>query len=137
MRVHRSSQLVRSRLELHGHTSLRNQLGRVWSNNVYAQNLVVLFLGDDLYETFFLTQNARLARRGERKSSDLNVVTHFLRLRFSQSDGRDFRITVSAVRHEPQVDRTHVLPPGHMLDRDDAFLRSEVGQQRRGHYIAD
>src|SRR5690349_6860350 len=137
MRVHRSAQLIRSRLELHRHTSLSDQLGRVWSNDVHAQNLVVLLLADDLHKALFLTDDAGLARSGERKLSDLNVVTHLLRLRLSEPDRSDFRIAVSTVGNEAQVDRTHVLLAGYVFDCNDAFFRSEVGQQRRGHYVAD
>src|SRR5512132_3711768 len=103
----------------------------MWPNDVHAQNLVVLLLTDDLYETFLLADDARLARRRERKLPDFHIVALLLCSCFSEPDGTDFRIAVSAVRHEPQIDRPHVFPAREMLDGDDSFLRSEVGQQRR------
>ena len=49
----------------------------------------------------------------------------------------DFRIAISAIWHETQVDRPHVFLTREMLDRNDSFFRGKMGQQRRGHYIAD
>jgi hypothetical protein len=34
----------------------------VWTNDVHAQNLVVLLFADDLYKAFFLADDARLTR---------------------------------------------------------------------------
>src|SRR5256885_2085817 len=86
MRVHCSPELLGSRFELHRHASLRDQLGRMWSNDMNAQNLVVLLLADDLDEALFLTDYARFARCGEWKSSYFNVVTLLFRFRLGQPD---------------------------------------------------
>ena len=61
VRVHRAAQFVGGRFELHGHACFGDQLGRMWTNDVYAQNFVVLLFADDFYETFFLTDDASLA----------------------------------------------------------------------------
>ena len=61
VRVHRATQFIGSRLELHRHTRFGNQLRRVWPDDVYAQDLVVLLLTDNLYKSFFFAEYARLA----------------------------------------------------------------------------
>src|SRR2546430_1081701 len=67
MRVHRVAQLFGRRLELHGDASFGNQFSRVRTDDVYAQDLVVLRFADDLYKAFFFTEDARLARSTEGK----------------------------------------------------------------------
>src|SRR5215213_8557749 len=107
----------------------------MWSNDVYTQNLVVLLLTNNLYKPFFLADDARLARSRERKPPYLDVVALLLCSRFGESDRTDFRIAVSAVWHQAQIDRPYILLSRKMLHRDDSFFRSEVGQQRRWHNI--
>src|SRR5215213_2795588 len=136
VRVHRSSELVCGRFELHRYARFGDQFGRMWTNDVHAQNLVVLLLTDDFYKPFFLADDARLAGSGERKPSYLHIIALLLRSRFSEPNGTDFRIAVSAVWHETQIDRPYVLLPREMLDGDDPLFRSEVGQQRRRHNVA-
>src|SRR5215208_3432699 len=75
MRVHRSSEFVRRRLQLHGNASFRDQFRRMWANDVHAQNLIVLLLTDDLYKAFFLADDAGLAGSGERKPPYLHVIS--------------------------------------------------------------
>ncbi len=86
MRMHRAAQLFSRRLQLHGYTSFSNQFGRVWSNDMHAQDLVILLFGDDLYKAFFLAENARLAGGRKRKLANLDVVALLLRFRFSQTN---------------------------------------------------
>src|SRR5215510_9966056 len=109
----------------------------MWTNDVDAENLVVLLLSNDLNETLFLAEYARFAGSRERKLPDLYVVSLFLCLGFSQTDGSDFRIAISAVRNESQVDWSHVSLAGKMFDSHDSFFGRQVGQQRSWYNITD
>ena len=104
---------------------------------MHAENLVVLRLAHDLHKAFFLTENARLSGCGKRKLADLNVIARLARLGFRQTYRGDFGIAVSAIGYQPQVDGPDVLLSSHVLNSDDTFFRSKVGQQRRRHDVAD
>ena len=53
----RPHQIFHGGLEFYRGYSLGDQFGRLRSNNVYAQNLTVISIGDDLDETLVLADN--------------------------------------------------------------------------------
>src|SRR5258705_8134095 len=79
MSMHGSTQFVCSRFQLHSDTGLRDQFGSVWTNDVDAENLIVLLLRYDLHKALFFAQNACLARSREGKLSNLDVITQLSR----------------------------------------------------------
>src|SRR5688572_1962761 len=98
----------------------------MWANDVHAEYLVVLLFADHFDETLFFAEYARLTRSGERKLADLHVVSLLLRLGFSQSHRRHFRIAVGAIWHQPEIDGPYVFLPGHMFNSHDALFGSKV-----------
>src|SRR2546423_2503978 len=100
---------------------LVDYLGRVRADDVYAEKLVVARLAHDLDEALLFAEYARLARSGERKLRGLHVVAQLLRLRFGESDRRDFRIAVCARRHVAQIYRMSFLSRNLLDDEDSLF----------------
>src|SRR5581483_3026972 len=116
--------------------SLHDQLRRLRSDDVNAEELVVLRIDDVLHEAVRFADDLRLRIRGEGELADLDVVAALLRLLLRETDGSDFGIGVCAVRHVVVVDRTdgHALD---VLDCENAFGGRAVGEGRRRHDVAD
>src|ERR1039458_4755984 len=58
----------------HGGDRFRDQLESLRPDDVYAQNLTVLLLGDYLNEALVVSQNRRAAIAREREAPDLHLV---------------------------------------------------------------
>ena len=92
---------------------------------MHAENLVVLFLGDDLHETVGLAGHAGARQRAEREIPDAHVMPLRLRLGFRQPDAADFRFGIGAARHVVVVDRLDLVARD-ALREHDAFHRRDV-----------
>ena len=86
MRVNRRGHIVKRRLQAHCRDRPRNDFGRERPNRVNAQNLAVLFLGDNFDKAFVLAEDRRFAIAEEGKFSDFYLVAGFARLFFGQAD---------------------------------------------------
>jgi len=79
-------QLFRGAFHLQRHHGLGNQLRRVRPDNVYAQNLSILGVGNNFDEAFVLAHDAGARVGSEGELANLDVVTLFLGLGFGQTD---------------------------------------------------
>src|SRR5258706_15619660 len=84
---------------LHRKRWLSKQLGRRWSNDMHAENLAVLGIGNELHETALLTQNAGFRITHEIKLADLHFKPTFFRFLFAQSRPSDRWIRIDARRN--------------------------------------
>ena len=78
MRVGRAADLPRRRLELEGERRLGDEVGRVRPDDVDAERVVGVGVGDDLGEALVLAADDRLGDRLERDLADLDVVARLL-----------------------------------------------------------
>src|SRR5581483_3479437 len=136
VRVHNVAEFFGGRLQADGDAGLGQQVGRVWTDDVNAQDFVVLCVGDDFYEAVRLAEDFRLAERREGELADLDFIALLLRLRFGVTDAADLGEAVSAVRHVQVIDRARILP-GDVFRRQTAFLRGDVGEPRGWDHVAD
>src|ERR1700755_2534353 len=101
-----------------------------------AEDLVIFFLGDDLYKAFGFADYARFARGRERELAGLDVIAGLFGLGFGQADTGHFRVAIGAVRHEVLFDRLDLFP-GNFLNYQTAFFRSQVRQPGGVDHVAD
>src|SRR5271166_1786434 len=124
--------MLRGALQLESDYRLSNQLGRVGPDDVDAQDLAVLLIGDDLDEAVVRAHDAGARVGGERELADLYVVPQFLRLGFRQAHAADLGMAVSRVGNAQLVDGLHRLA-GNVRHGNDAFHRARVRQLRKAH----
>ena len=122
-------------LELHRHHGLGDQLGRLRSDDVNAQNLIGLGIGQDLDHPGGVTHCARAAVRHEREGSRLVASALGLELLFRLPDPRDFRRGVDHPRHGVEVD-VRVLT-GDAFGHRHTFLFGLVRQHRPTNHVAN
>lgn len=96
MGVNRAHDRLGSRLVRERQPTLGDQFGDARTNHVDAEDLIVLFVGDNLDEPLPLPKDGRLAVAGEREFANLHVVPLLTRLRFGQPDAGDLRVAVGA-----------------------------------------
>ena len=68
--------------------------------------------------------------------ADLYIVTGFLRFCFGQADAGDLGVAVGAVRNEVLLDQFDLFA-GDLLNDENAFLRSEVGEPSGVDHVAN
>ena len=96
--VDREVELLHGQPVLDGEGRLRDQVGRPRADDVRAQELARLRVGEDLRVSLRLAERQRATRRGEREAADLDRDPLLLGLLLAQADVRDFRVGVDAVR---------------------------------------
>src|ERR1017187_10759853 len=79
------------------------------TNNMRAQNLIVLRADDELDETFGLTHSAGFAERSERELADLVGDTGFFCRRLGHAGACDLRLAISATGYVVVIERVRVL----------------------------
>src|SRR6516164_9255756 len=96
---------------------------------MYAKNLAILGITDDLYETFVLADDAgaRVCREGE--LAHLYVVTGLFGFGLAQANAANFRMTIRRIGNAIHVDRLHRLACN-VRDRNDTFHRARMRQLR-------
>src|ERR1051326_2450036 len=109
---------------------------RARSDDVHAEDLVVFLVGDVLHEADGLAEDLRLRVRGEGELAGLDVVAALLRLLLRQPHRRHLGVRVRAVRHVVVIERTH-FEALHVLDREDALGRGDVGERGGRDDVAD
>src|SRR5579863_9373303 len=124
-------------LGLHRQHAFGDQLIRLRADDVHAQDLAILLIGDDLDEAVVLAQDRGLAVGQERKLPDLDLVSLGSRLRFGETDAADAGFGVGRAGDAIPVDRRRRLT-GNVRDGHHALGGSDVRQLRRpGDDIAD
>ena len=111
-------------------TAFGDQLVGLRADDVDAENLAVLLVGDHLDEAVVTAEDRRLAVADERKLADLHLEALRLGLRFGQADAADSGLGVGRAGNAILVDRDGRLA-GHVIDRDHAFHGRDVRQLRR------
>src|SRR4029079_9921222 len=135
VRVDGSLQILCGRLELHREHGLGDQLARDGTDDVHAEDVVVLAVRDQLHEADRLLHALRAAVHCERKRPDLVRPAVLLDLRLGLADPRDLGRRVDDGRNRLVV---HL---GHMA-RDElrdhhALFRALVREHRAAHDVAD
>jgi hypothetical protein len=87
-------QLVDGAFEIHGDYGFCDDLRGRWADDVDAEDLAILGVGDDLDEAVVRVDDGGLGVAGEGELADFDFVALFLRLRF-----RSGRPTRSAARY--------------------------------------
>src|ERR1035437_9007719 len=95
MRMDNVRQLLRGAFHLQRQDGFGDQLGRIRSDDVYAQDLAVLGVGNDLDEAFVLPHDAGARVRSEGELANLYGVTLFLGLGFGEADRKSTRLNSS------------------------------------------
>jgi hypothetical protein len=113
-------------LQLQRQRAFRDQLGRFRSDDVDAQQLAVLPVGDHLDHPVRLAGRARSSTGQEREFANQHVVAGLASLLLGQTDRGDFGMGVGAARHHLVVHRR--LVPGGILGRHDALVRGQMCQ---------
>src|SRR5579872_98269 len=125
------------RLGLHRCHTFGNQLVCLWSDNVDAENLTELLVGNNLDESFMTAENTRFAVGGERELAHLHLITLQARLRFGQSGAANAGVGVCAGRNAIFVHRLNRLTSD-VPHRDQTLHRRHMSQLRSsGHYVAN
>src|SRR5664280_553475 len=132
MRVDNVRQLLRGTFHLQRQDGFGDQLGRIRPDDVYAQDLAVLGVGNDLDEAFVLPHDAGARVRSEGELANLYGVTLFLGLGFGEAHASDLGMAIGRVGNAQRVDRLHRLARD-VRDRHDAFHGAGVRQLRQAH----
>ena len=135
--VHVAGQLGRGEVPLLRQRELGQQLGHVVADEVPAEQLAVLAVGDQLDEAAGVAEAVRLAVGGERERGDLDVVALVAGLLLGEAEAGDLRLAERRARHHPVVAELHRLGAGDRLGRDDALRLGHVGQLQLGGHVAD
>src|ERR1035441_10041519 len=132
MRVDNVRQLFGGTFHLQRQDRFGDQLGRIRPDDVHAQDLAVLGVGNDLDEAFVLPHDAGARVRSEGELANLHGVTLFLRLGFGEAHASDLGMAIGRVGNAQRVDRLHRLARD-VRDRHDAFHGAGVRQLRQPH----
>ena len=106
-------------LVLSGDAELVDQLRRVRTDDVRAEDLAVLRVADDLDEPLGLSGRPRASIVREGEASDLVVELLLLALLLGEPDRRHFGMTVGRVRDVAVVHEVDVLLAGEHFRDDD------------------
>ena len=136
VRVDVAAELPRVALEQLRQCRLGDELCRVGSDDMRAEHLARLGVGNDLDKAAGLTVDDRPAQRRERKAADPHFVSFLFGLLLGQADRRDLRMRVGAASHKLLVHRRHALPRD-VLHRDDALVGGGMGEQITSNHVAD
>ena len=136
MRVDREVDLLERQAVLDGERRLGDQVGRARPDDVRAQQLARLGIGDHLDESLCLAERQGAARRREGKLADLHGDALFLGLFLAEADVGDLRVRVHAVRRRVIVGDA-VAVSGDVLDRAHAFVGGDVGEHDPADHVAD
>ena len=132
-----AADLPRRRLELERDRRLGDEVRGVRPDDVDAERVVGLLVGDDLREALVLADDDRLGDRLERDLADLDVEALLLGLLLGQPDRGDLRPAVGRPRLLHVVDRVDVLLAGDDVGRDDALVAGGVGEHEAADGVAD
>src|SRR5882762_1419571 len=123
-------QVFHRSFKFHCSNGFRDELSGLRSDDVNAQNLSMLRIGNNFYETVVLSHN-RSARVGsERELANLQFITGLAGLGFGETDAADFGMAVGGIRNPVGVDRLYRLASD-LSDRHDAFHHGYMRQLRR------
>src|SRR5690606_26352615 len=125
--MHRALHLLGRRFQVSANDELRDQLGRVRSDDMGAQHLRVLLVTDDLDEPFRLPRRERSPIGDPREYAYLDVEALFPRGFLGEADRRHLRMTVGAVGNVVVVD-PRVWVAMDRLDTRDPLVRALVRQ---------
>ena len=100
---------------------LGDEVGRARADDVRAEQLARLRVGNDLHETFRLAQGQRATSGGEWKPPDLHRDAFFPRLFLAKADVGDLGVGVDAVRRRAVVGNA-IAMAGDVLHRAHAFV---------------
>src|SRR5260370_4361095 len=89
MRVNGGHHRLDGSFRLHGSDRFGDQLVSLRPDDVYAENLAILFVRHHLHEPVVLAVDGSLAIRQKRELADLHFATSGSRLRLSHSDAAD------------------------------------------------
>ena len=130
-------QIFHSSFEFHGGNGFGDQLGRLRTDDVDAENLSVLGVGNYFDEAFMLTHDRRARVCGKGKLADLDVISRFTGLGFGEAYAADFRMAVSSAGNVFRINRLAGLARN-FGDRDQRLHGADVGQLRHTQdYVAD
>ena len=122
------------RAEFHGGHRFRNQLGGHRPNDVYAEDAVGFFVGDDFHKAGGVTQRAGAAIGHERERACAVFDAVGLDLLLGLAHPRDFRRGVDHPRHGVEF---HVAVfAGDALCNGHALFLGLVRKHRTAYYIA-
>ena len=137
MRVGRAADLPGRRLELEAERRLGDEVGGVRPDDVDAERVVGLGVGDDLGEALVLAADERLGDRLERDLADLERVAGGGGLRLGQPDRGDLRPAVGRARLGRVVHVVDVGVAGDRVRGDEALVRGRVGEPQPADDVAD
>ena len=127
MRVDGPHQIFDRGFEFHGGDGFGNQLRRLRSDDVHAENLPVVGVGDDLDEPFMLANDGRARVGSERELPQLHVVSGLAGFRFGEANAADFRMAIGRARNVLWIDRLAGLACN-FGDGHDRFHRAYMRQ---------
>ncbi|MNT33155.1 hypothetical protein D3C72_1690670 [compost metagenome] len=118
--------------ELHGHAELTDHFADARADQVYAEYLVGLGVGQDFGEAFGLMVDLGPAVGGERELADFVLAAFGLELLFGLANAGQFRAGVDHPGNQVVVDLMGFT--GNPLDAGHCFIFGLVREHRaRGH----
>src|SRR5882757_9759976 len=90
-------QVLRRSFQLHCSNGFRDELGRLRSDDMNAQNLSMLRVGNNLYKAVVLAHDGSTRVGGEGKLAHFEFVAGFSGFSFGQADAADFGMAVGSV----------------------------------------
>ncbi len=133
--VARAGNVLRGGAVLHSKYELADELAGVGADDVSAEDLVGLGVGDNLDEAFSVVVGARAGVGHEGELADPVRDAVLLQVVLGAANGRDLGVGVDDARDGGVVD-VAVLA-GHDLDSSNALLLGLVGEHRAGNNVAD
>src|ERR1700684_3337005 len=105
MRMDGPHQIFDSSFEFHGGNGFGDQFGSLRTDNMDAENLSVICIGNYFNEPFMLTHDRSARVCGKRKFSDLDVVSRLPRPGLGETYAADFRMAISGTWYVFRINR--------------------------------
>ena len=129
MRMNDEHHLLDGGLKLHGNDALGDELRGLRADDMDAQNLAVLRIGDDFYKAIVRIDDGGFGVAHERELADLHLLTLLFGLDFCEADATDLRVAVGAAGNAIFPNRQGVFAR-QFARYNDATHRANVSELR-------
>src|SRR5580698_3028953 len=136
MRMHTVAEFGGGRFEGAAEHNLRNQVGRMMTDDLASDHFAKLLARDDLDEALSLIDRHRLPVRAKRNLADLHLDPALTRLRLAEPNHRDLGLAVDTAGDRQQIE-AGLSHARHNFHRRDSLRRRLMREQRRARDIAD
>src|SRR6478735_4348482 len=137
VRMDRDGELFRSAFQQAGNSALGDHLGRMWTDDVQAEQVFGIGVGDDLGEAVRVSFDDCFGIRLHGELTDLDVVAALGRFLLREADTADLWFAIGAGRRVHLFIQRERVQPHDVFDCDDAMVHGGMGQKLLAIDITD